>query len=187
MHEATTIVYERHSQCSSVLSDISPTLCADSFLTLLKSNVQVAATSTRNKLDADTNQLVRNWGIGLDAVKRTINATTLRVIRTVSHPSLSRRFRTNDRQLRYRRINAETFTDTTQPSVVSKRGNKYTQLCSLPQGWVRDFPMAKKSCAHETLSLLFKRDGVPTTIVMDGNKEQTLGDFKKNVDIQAIM
>ena len=124
MHEATTIVYERHSQCSAVLSDISPTLCADSFLTLLKSNVQVAATSTRNNLDAATNQLVRNWGIGLDAAKRTINATTQRVIRTVAHPSLSRRFRTNDRQLRYRRINAEMFTDTAHSSVVSKRGNK---------------------------------------------------------------
>ena len=126
MYKAATTVYERHSQCSAVLSDISPTLCEDSFLTLLKSNVQVAATSTRNNLDAATNQLVRNWGIGLDAAKWTINATTQRVLRTVAHPSLSRRFRTNDRQLRYRRINAETFTDTAQSSVVSKRGDKYT-------------------------------------------------------------
>ena len=92
---------------------------------------------------------------------------------------MSRLFRTNDRQLRYRRINTEIFTDTAQSSVVSKRGNTYTQLFSLPQGWVRAFSMAKKSYAHEVLSLLSKRDGSPTIMVIDGSKEPTLGDFKK--------
>ena len=71
------------------------------------------------------------------------------------------------------------FTDTAQSGTTSKRGNKYAQIFSMPYGWVRAFPMPKKSCAHEALSTLFKRDGVPTTMVMDGSKEQTLGDFKK--------
>ena len=39
--------------------------------------------------------------------------------------------------------------------------------------------MATNSYAHETLSLLFKKDGVPSTMVMDGSKEQTLGKFRK--------
>ena len=69
MHKSTSTVYERHSQCSAVLSDISPTLCEDIFLTLLKSNVQVAATNTRNNLNAATNQLVKNWGIVLDTAE----------------------------------------------------------------------------------------------------------------------
>ena len=69
MYEAATTVNERHSQCSAVLSEISPTLCEDSFLTLLRSNIHVAVTSTRNSLDAATNQLVRNRGIGLEAAK----------------------------------------------------------------------------------------------------------------------
>ena len=47
----------------------------------------------------------------------------------------------------------------------------------MPFGWVRAFAMPKKSCAHEALSLLFKREGVPSTMVMDGSKEQTLGKF----------
>ena len=33
--------------------------------------------------------------------------------------------------------------------------------------------------AHETLSLIFKRDGVPPKIFVDDSKEQTLGKFSK--------
>ena len=178
MAQAAHTVYERNSQCASVLSEISPTLCDDSFLSMLQSNVQVAFTSTKGNSESAINQLVKNWGIGIEAAKRTVNATTQRVVRTVAHPSLSRRFRSNDRQLRYKRINAEMFTDTGEAQTVSKRGNKYIQFFSMPFGWVRAFPMPKKSCAHEALSLLFKRDGVPSTMVMDGSKEQTLGQFK---------
>ena len=39
--------------------------------------------------------------------------------------------------------------------------------------------MKLKSEAHETLSLLFKRDGVPPKIVVDNSKEPTLGKFLK--------
>jgi len=39
--------------------------------------------------------------------------------------------------------------------------------------------MKLKSDAHNSLSLLFQRDGVPLKMIMDGSKEQTLGRFKK--------
>ena len=39
--------------------------------------------------------------------------------------------------------------------------------------------MKLKSDAHDSLSLLFQRDGVPPKMIMDGSKEQTLGQFKK--------
>ena len=173
MYEAAHTVYERHSQCASILSEISPSLCDDSFLSMLKSNVQVAFSSTKNNSQSTVNTLARNWGIGIEAAKRTVDATTQRIVRTVAHPSLSRRFRTNDRQLRYNRISAEMFTDTAQANITSKRGNRYSQLFSLPFGWVRAFGIPKKSDAHDALSLLFKREGVPTTMVMDVSKEQT--------------
>jgi hypothetical protein len=41
--------------------------------------------------------------------------------------------------------------------------------------------MTRKGKAHETLSLLFHRDGVPPTMVLDGLKEQTKGDFKQKL------
>ncbi len=39
--------------------------------------------------------------------------------------------------------------------------------------------MKLKSDAHDSLLLLFQRDGVPPKMIMDGSKEQTLGRFKK--------
>ena len=39
--------------------------------------------------------------------------------------------------------------------------------------------MRLKKHDHETLSLIFKRDGVPPNIVVDNSKEQTLGKFAK--------
>ncbi len=38
--------------------------------------------------------------------------------------------------------------------------------------------MTRKGEAHETLPLLFHRDGVPPTIVLDGSKEQCHSNFK---------
>ena len=39
--------------------------------------------------------------------------------------------------------------------------------------------MKKKSEAHETLSLVFKRDGVPLRMIVDNSKEQSLGKFRR--------
>jgi hypothetical protein len=41
--------------------------------------------------------------------------------------------------------------------------------------------MTRKGAAHETLSLLFHPDGVPPTMVLDGSKEQTKGDFMRKL------
>ncbi len=64
------------------------------------SEVGVSTTKPRRKLDAAT--LADKWDICLDKAARTIEKTTQRGMRTVLHPSLSRRFSTNDRQMRYR-------------------------------------------------------------------------------------
>jgi hypothetical protein len=39
--------------------------------------------------------------------------------------------------------------------------------------------MKKKSEAHETLSLLLKRNGAPTSLVSDGAKDETQGEFRQ--------
>ena len=39
--------------------------------------------------------------------------------------------------------------------------------------------MARKSDAQETLSLLFAQEGVPSTLVMDGAREQVMGEFRR--------
>ena len=39
--------------------------------------------------------------------------------------------------------------------------------------------MKKKRDAHHGLSLMAARDGLPPHLIMDGSKEQTLGEFRK--------
>ena len=74
--------------------------------------------------------------------------------------------------LRYPRLLYDVFTDTLIAGTVSKRGNKYSQVFGTSFGWNPSYPMATKDQAHEDLSLLFKRDGVPPTMIYYGSKEQ---------------
>ena len=72
------------------------------------------------------------------------------------------------------------FTNTLESHVLSwHRCNRYAQVFATKFGWVHVFPMKRKSDAHEGLSLLAQRDGIPPLLVMDGSKEQTLGMFHK--------
>ena len=85
----------------------------------------------------------------------------------------------NDRQLRYRRLSHYMFTDTLESRVTSWFcQNKYAQVFATRFGWVRVYPMKKKSDAHEGLSAMAHGDGVPPLSVMDGAKEQMMGEFR---------
>ncbi len=44
-------------------------------------------------------------------------------------------------------------------------------------GWARAHPMKLKGDAHETLSLVFQRNGVPPTMVTNDSKVQAKGEF----------
>ena len=79
--------------------------------------------------------------------------------------------------MRYNRLPHYSFSDTMKSGVVSKRGNKYGQDYCNQYGWSRCHPMKLKSEAHESFSMLLKRDGVPPNIVLDNFKEQSLGKF----------
>jgi hypothetical protein len=63
----------------------------------------------------------------------------------------------------------------------SRQGNKASQVFCTADGWTRAFFMAKEKDAHEALSLLFHRDGLPNVMVMDGAKAQIQGDFRRKL------
>jgi hypothetical protein len=89
------------------------------------------STSTKRTYHISPELLVRRWGIGLAQAKQTVQVTTQRGVRSILNPTLARRFRTNDRQLRYRRLPCKMFTDTLEANVMSwHRQNKYTQVFS---------------------------------------------------------
>ena len=87
------------------LACVNTVLDTRAFAEELQASVGVLMTATtpsKTKLTAD--DLSKWWGISLEAAANTIQRTTQRGIRTVANPAISRRFRTNDWQLRYRRL-----------------------------------------------------------------------------------
>lgn len=145
-----------------------------SFLSALKSQVCVKAVETA-KAPSSINpmDLVKRWKISPKSARKTVKNTTCRMIRNILHPSLSRRFRTNDRALRYNRLRHDVYGDTLIAKVPSwKRGNKYAQVFATRFGWARAYPMRSKGDAHEAVSLLFQQCGVPPVMITDCSKEQ---------------
>ena len=63
------------------------------------------------------------------------------------------------------------FTNRIQAGTIYIRVNLYAQFYLTEFGWSRDHLMKNKGDSHETLYLLFKRDGVPHNMVMNGSKE----------------
>ena len=74
-------------------------------------------------------QLAKKWGIGVGRAEKTLEAMTQQGVRATLHPALSRRFRTNDRQLRCRRLAHDMFADTLKSRVLSwQRQNRHAQV-----------------------------------------------------------
>ena len=134
---------------------------------------------SKGKVGVTAQRLSKNWNISPEAAKRTVERTTQRGVRTTLNPSLSRRYSTQDRFLRYNRLQHDMFTDTMKSNVISRRKNEYSQMYCTNFGWARAHSMKSKGEAHDTVSLVFKRDGVPPKMIMDGSKEQSRGLFQK--------
>ena len=131
----------------------------------------------RKQVDGDT--LARLWEIYSDKVRSTVKNTTQQGGRRVLHPNLSRRYPTKDKILRYKLMLHPVFSDTLQTGMKYARGNIYGQAYYTSFRWSICHSMRKKGEAHKTLSIVFKRDGVPHRMVVDNPKEQSLGEFKR--------
>jgi hypothetical protein len=94
----------------------------------------------RNKAGVDAETLAKHWGIGIEAAKRMRLVTTQRGIRRMIHPSLTKQYKTNDRQKLYHRLPVTMYTDTMFSTILSRQDNKAAQICF---GFVRAFPMNK--------------------------------------------
>ena len=83
--------------------------------------------------------------------------------------------------MRYKRLPQTVFAYTMEAGVVSNLQNNYAQAYCTQYGLSRVHPIRLKKYAHETLSLIFKWDGVPPNIFFGNSKEQTLGKFAKKM------
>ena len=104
---------------------------------------------------------------------------TQRGLRTAPNPLLSQRYRTKDQMFRYKRLSTDIFTDTMLVGIKSHHGNTCTQVHAHGNTWYKAYPMKTKGEAHHLLSLLFSHEGVPKTLIMDGVREEAMGEFRQ--------
>ena len=83
--------------------------------------------------------------------------------------------------LRYHRLSCTMFTDTLKSKVKSKSQNQYAQVYAVPPAWTKVYPVRQESEIHHTLTDLFHHVGVPDTMVSDGAKAETKGEFKNKL------
>jgi hypothetical protein len=176
---------------SSTYTDLIDITHDDNFHQALSSNVVISGLDTgmsltgnvraRKAPGVDFMTLSKRWCKSPQKAQRTLTKTTQHGVHKCLDPTLSRRFPTNDRMLRYKRMPHPCFTDTLVAGTPSTQGNKYAQAYCTSFDWTCAHPMKRKGEAHETLSLLFHYDGVPPVMILDGSKEQTLGDFRRKL------
>ena len=152
----------------------------------------IAAAHVERPKGISPSHLARVFCIDEKVAAKTIDVTTQRVKR-VENPTLDRNYNTNDRMLRYNRIDTYFFTDTffatkenaakrgepRIPKGRSTRGNMCMQLFVTDKGFLYVVPMKKEANAKYAFRQFFKTIGVPDAIICDGAKAQVMGESKK--------
>ena len=129
----------------------------------------------------DAEHLSKVWQIALPMAKRTVDTTSQHCIRT-KDATLSKNFSTNDRMLRYKRLNLYFFMDTffaTSKGGRSSRGHTCVQLFVTDKGYIYVIPMKKKSDVLQAVKQFAKEVGAPTAIICDAAREQTSSALKQ--------
>ena len=170
--EMTDIPLLENSQISSVLHKISLVLNARTLFLKSVSHTSSSLTQSDKKNVMDHYKLAKNWKIGTETAKKTLKATTERGIRTMLHPTLNRRFKTNDRMFRYRGLNTDMYTDTMFASKKSLRGNNCGQIYVNDLDFTKKIPMKDRTEVPATVSQFVREEGVPITLILDGDREQ---------------
>jgi hypothetical protein len=120
------------------------------------------------------------WNIREDLAQGAIDSTT-QLNRQSADNTLSRNFSTNDRMLRYRRINSTFYTDTmfATSKTKSTRGIKCCQVFLSDKGFVAVYPRMKTpSQFEEALHLFCKEIDVPFNLIADPHPSQTKGSVR---------
>ena len=141
----------------------------------------ISATHADKAKGVSAEQLSKTWRVSIDDALRTLDVTTQRSTRT-QNPTLSRNYGTNDRMLRYKRINDYFYMDTffaTKKAGKSSRGNKCSQLFVTDRGFIYVVPMKSKSEVLLAVKQFAKEIGAPDALISDAAKEQTSHNLRK--------
>jgi hypothetical protein len=144
-------------------------------------SIMVCATHARPRMDVDALHLSKIWKIDLDTAKRTLEVTTQRRKNTPLG-ALTKNYSTNDRMLRYKRIQENFFMDTffaTSKGGKASRGHTCCQLFVTDKGFLYVVPMKSKSEVLQAVKQFAKEIGAPEAFVSDPSGEQTSNALKK--------
>ena len=153
----------------SIMTSISPTLEPWSLSSDFEGEFRICGVSSgENKYPITEKELMERWRIRNEEATATVLATTQRLVRSILEPTLNRRYKTNDRMLRYFRIQTDMFMDTYFASKKlgpSIRGYTCAKLFVTDFGWWKVKPMKLRSELPLVLKSVFKEDGVPEKMI----------------------
>jgi hypothetical protein len=141
-----------------------------------------AVNSGERRSPISPEELSRVFNIDINTAKSTIQSTTQRLIRSMENPTLHQRYSTNDRMLRYDRIQCPVYTDTyfaTSKLGPSIRGFTCSQLFATDFGYVDCRHMKRKAEVPQAFKTFFREVGIPEALVADGASEQISGESKR--------
>lgn len=143
--------------------------------------IMASAAHAKPRRNIDAEHLSKIWRIDLDTAKKTLDITSQNVARAPD-ASLSRNYATNDKMLRYTRINEYFFMDTffaTKKAKKSSRGHTCCQLFVTDKGFVYVVPMKSKSEVLQAVKQFAKEIGAPEALICDAAREQKSDEVKK--------
>jgi hypothetical protein len=141
------------------------------------------ASAAHAKLRSHTTaeHLSKVWPIDLKTARKILEVTSQNCART-DNLALSRNYSTNNRMLRYKRLDEYFFMDTffsTKKAGKSSRGNTCCQLFVTDKGFVYVVPMKTKLEVMQAVEQFAKEIGAPDAIISDGAPEQKSQEMRK--------
>ena len=138
--------------------------------TIVKADIAVAAVTIGDKQLA-AEKLAERWGIGITTALKTLEVTTQKGLRKVTHP-VQKRFKRQPYH-RKRLAPGKWFSDTTfftKKSIIN--GDTCAQLTTNGKGFSCFLPIKSKQSASDGLVYFINKIGIPEMLITDGSKEQ---------------
>jgi hypothetical protein len=139
----------------------------------------VGSTTASKPRGVSAEHLAKIWRIDHKVAAKTI--TTTQLLRRSDDPELSRNYTTNDRMIRYRRINQHFYMDTffsMKKRGQLSRGFSCMQLFVTDKGFIHVIPMKSRSEVPLAMKQFAKEIGAPDAFVCDAAREQISADVR---------
>ena len=171
---ATTVPANTESLEDISKDNVSKLFSAAESGTIDLDEIMIGAADASISATTEEQHLAKIWRIDVDTAKRATEMNTKHGVKP-GDSDLSRNYSTNDRMLRYRRIEEYFFMDTffsTKKAGKSSRGNTCCQLFVTDKGFIYVVPMTSKSQVLLALKQFAKEVGAPDAIICDAARDQ---------------